>query len=201
MARANRLRGDLLNGIRDSAGKVLLGFATPVASAVNSIQVANAATGSGPSLTATGSDTNVPLVLRAKQAGTAVNRLILNPTAKTIVDGSATSLFEVAVAAGAYCSGHVLFTVFASDGTDHQALAGTAVYAAVNKAATSTATITYTTAPEAKAVSTGTLTLAWTIVDSTNKVTVKLQPTGSLTETTYTVIYTILPHAGAVTIL
>lgn len=130
-----------------------------------------------------------------------VNRFIPNPTAKTIVDGSATSLFEVAVAAAAACAGVVFYSIFASDGTDHQALTGTVTYAAVNKAGTTTVTVTNTTAPEAKAVSSGTLTTAWTGVDSTNKITVKVQPTGSLTETAYTVIYTVLPIRGTVTIL
>jgi hypothetical protein len=130
-----------------------------------------------------------------------VNKLIINGTAKTIVDGSATSLFEVPVAAGAYVSGAILYTVFASDGTDHQAMSGLVTYSAVNKAATTTAAIGYATANDAKAVSSGTLTLSFTGVDSTNKLTVKLTPTGSLTETTYTVVYTVFPHIGAVTIL
>lgn len=130
-----------------------------------------------------------------------LNRAIYNPTAKTIVDGSATSLFEVAVAAAASVGGVVQYSIFASDGTDHQALTGTVTYAAVNKAGTTTVTVTNTTAPEAKAVSSGTLTTAWTGVDSTNKITVKVQPTGSLTETTYTVVYTVFPLRGVVTIL
>jgi|SRR6478609_9490109 len=128
-------------------------------------------------------------------------REIYNPTAKTIVDGSATSLFSVAVAAGAAVGGVVHFSIFASDGTDHQTITGTATYGAVNKAATTTATVTYATANEAKAVSSGTLTLAFTAVDTTNSVTVKLQPTGSLTETSYTIIYSIFPLRGVVTIL
>ena len=130
-----------------------------------------------------------------------VNRFIPNPTAKTIVDGSATSLFEVAVAAGASVGGVVHYHIFASDGTDHMGLTGVVTYAAVNKAATTTVTVTNTTAPEAKAVSTGTLTTSWTGVDSTNKITVKVQPTGSLTETTYNVTYTVYPLKGTVTIL
>jgi hypothetical protein len=130
-----------------------------------------------------------------------VNRLIQNAVAKTITDASATSLFEVPVTAGNYVGGLVLFAVFASDGTDHQCDIGTATYSAVNKAGTCTRTITYATANEAKAVSSGTLTLAFTLTDDTNKVTVKVQPTGSLTETTYTIFYTVMPLKGTVTIL
>lgn len=131
------------------------------------------------------------------------NRVILNPTAKTIVDGSATSLFSVLCPTLDAIGGQIVFLVRASDGTDFQAIAGIATYSAVNKAGTSTATITYVTGNEAKSVSAGTLTLAFTAVDSgSGVITFKLQPTGSLTETTpYTVEYTVLPIRGAVTIL
>lgn len=130
-----------------------------------------------------------------------VNRAVFNPTAKTIVDGSATSLFEVAITAGQVASGVIDFSVFASDGTDFQVISGIATYGAVNKAGTITRTVTYATANEAKAVSAGTITLSFTATDDTNKVTVKLQPTGSLTETTYNVIYNVMPLRGTVTIL
>lgn len=128
-------------------------------------------------------------------------RLCPNGTPKTIVDGAATPLFDVACASGARCGGVILYTVEVGDGTDHQALTGMATYAAVNKAATLTLTITNATANDAKAVSSGTLTLAWTFVTGTGKGTVKLTPTGSLTETTYQITYTVLPMIGAITIL
>jgi hypothetical protein len=128
-------------------------------------------------------------------------RFIPNPTAKTIVDGSATALFEVAIAAAAYAAGVVHFAVFASDGTDHQVISGILTYSGVNKAGTITKTATYVAANEAKAVSSGTLTLSFTTTDDTNKMTVKLTPTGSLTETVYTVLYSVFPLKGAVTIL
>lgn len=128
-------------------------------------------------------------------------RAIFNGTAKTIVDGSATSLFDITCPAGAMIGGVFVFTIEASDGTDHQALSGIVSYAAVNKVGTHTCTITQLSTTEAKAVSTGTLTLTWTHVTGANKTTVKLQPTGSLTETTYRITYTVFPAVGAVTIL
>lgn len=130
-----------------------------------------------------------------------VNRIIPNATAKTIVDGSATALFEVACAAGAVVGGLVAFLVKASDGTDHQAISGIATYSAENKAGTIVGLMTYDAANEAKSVSAGTLTLAFTDTDDTNKATFKVQPTGSLTETIYTITYTVFPLAGTVTIL
>lgn len=130
-----------------------------------------------------------------------VNRLVNNAAAKTIADGAATSLADIACPSGSSCGGTLFFLVQASDGTDFQAISGIATYAAVNKAGTLTLTITYVAANEAKAVSSGTLTLAWTFVTGTAKGTIKLQPTGSLTETSYTVSYTVVPIVGAVTIL
>lgn len=132
-----------------------------------------------------------------------VLRFYANPTAKTIVDGSATSMFSVAVAAGLMVGGSGTFLVRASDGTDQQTIAGIFTYSAEAKLTVVVGAITYVAANEAKSVSAGTLTLAFTAdVSVANVVTYKLQPTGSLTETTpYTVEYTLTPIRGTVTIL
>jgi len=167
----------------------------------NGIDLRAAVTSGNPQLVAVGDDTNVSPEILAKVAGVEVQRFLANGAVKTIVDGAATSLADVACASGAMSGGFIDFLVRASDGTDHQALAGRAAYACVNKAGTHTGTITYTTAPEAKAVSAGTLTLAFTIVTGANKMTIKVQPTGSLTETTYTIEYNVQPIRGAVTIV
>lgn len=121
---------------------------------------------------------------------------------KTIVDGSATPLADIAVPASAMVGGVIHYLVRATDGTDFQALAGMVTYSCVNKAATITGTITELSTTQAKTVSSGTLTLAWTIVAGTNKMTVKLTPTGSLTETApYDVTYTIHPIFGDATLV
>lgn len=130
-----------------------------------------------------------------------VPRFVPNPTAKTIVDGSPTSLADIACASGAMCGGTLTYLVEVSDGTNHQALSGLVTYAAVNKAGTLTLTITEVTGNQAKAVSSGTLTLAWTFVTGSSLGTIQVQPTGSLTETTYRITYTVLPIVGAVTLL
>lgn len=170
--------GDLVQ-VQDSAGSNMF-----------KVTAAGAATVAG-ALTATGGliDTN------------GLSRLLMNPTTKAVPDGAATALIDIACAAGAMIGGIILFTVEASDGTDHQALSGVVSYSAVNKAGTHTCTVTQLSTVEAKAVSSGTLTLAWTHVTGTNKTTVKLQPTGSLTETVERITYTVLPIIGAVTIL
>jgi hypothetical protein len=129
-------------------------------------------------------------------------RQIFNPTAKTIVDGAATGLFSVPVPAAGVIGGVIEFLIKASDGTDHQTIAGIATYSAEAKLTVVVGAITYVAANEAKSVSAGTLTLSFTAdVSVANVVTYKLQPTGSLTETTYNITYTIRPIAGVVTIL
>lgn len=130
-------------------------------------------------------------------------RLIPNATAKTIADGSATALFSVACAALSGIGGAGFFLIRASDGTEFQSDAGMFTYSAEAKTTTVVGTITYVAANEAKAVSSGTLTLAFTAdVSVANVVTYKVQPTGSLTETTpYTIEYTLFPVRGVVTIL
>lgn len=130
-----------------------------------------------------------------------LNRQIYQTSAKTIVDGAATALFSVPVAQGSYIGGVFDFQVYASDGTDFQVITGHGAYSVVNKAGTLTSTITQATAVEAKAVSAGTITLAWTIAeDSADVATIKLTPTGSLTETSYTVLLNIRPLKGTVTL-
>lgn len=177
-------------------------FGGKIEDAGNGIQLNPSLTGLDPTMDAVGDDSNIGLQLRVLTGGAAQQRLLANGTAKTIADGAATALFDVAVTAGAMSGGVIAFLVRASDGTDNQAIAGYASYACQNKAATITGTITYATANEAKIVSAGTLTLAFTIVAGTNKMTVKVQPTGSLTETTpYTIEYNVQPIRGAVTVV
>jgi hypothetical protein len=70
--------------ISDSNANELLSFTT-VASAVNHIDIANAATGVSPSLSTVGADTNIDLVLSPK--GTGVTRAITNSAAtNTVID-------------------------------------------------------------------------------------------------------------------
>ncbi len=70
--------------ISDSNANELFSFTT-VASAVNHIDIANAATGSGPILSTSGSDTNIDLILTTK--GTGITRTITTSTAtNTVID-------------------------------------------------------------------------------------------------------------------
>lgn len=131
----------------------------------------------------------------------AVNRAVFNATAKTIADGAPTGLFEVALANNSWCGGSLFYLVEVGDGTDFQALTGMVTFSGVSKVAAITSAITEAAANQAKSVSAGTLTLAWTVAAGTAKITIQVQPTGSLTETTYRITYSVFPIKGAVTIL
>ncbi len=132
---------------------------------------------------------------------TGQQRAYNNPTAKTIANGSATSLFNVARANNVAAAGVIFYQVVATDGTDYQTIMGMVTYSHVDKAGTGTFTITEVSGNQAKAVSTGTYTLSWTYVTGTGIGVVKLQPTTSLTATVHTITYTVFPIAGAITIL
>lgn len=131
-------------------------------------------------------------VWRQNRKGTsnARTRLALAPD-KTLTD-AATSLFDVALQSGQMAGGTIMWTIEASNGTDHQAYSGITTYAAVNKAAAYTTSITHNTSNDSKAVSSGTLTVVWSITTGADKITIVVTPTGSLTETTYRITYTIL---------
>jgi hypothetical protein len=58
------------SNIADANGNELIVFPTAVGSAVNEVTISNAATGSAPSISASGGDTNINLVFNAKGTGT-----------------------------------------------------------------------------------------------------------------------------------
>lgn len=190
----------------------------------NAVGLYGSATGVGSSVRAVGDDTNIDLRVRPKGSGVvdlsvntdstavgvkvtklvdtnSVNRLVPNPTAKTITDTGATALFDVACASNTVASGSLFYSIFATDSTDFQCQNGLVQYAMVNKGGSFTTSIVEDSTAFASALSTGTLTRAWTIATATGKGTVSLQPTGSLTETTFNIMYTVVPNRGAVTIL
>lgn len=112
---------------------------------------------------------------------------------KTIANAGS-NLLDVTLNAGDMASFTVKYGIRCSDGTDFQAIAGVVNVAAVNKGGTYTFTATDSSA--CLAASTGTLTLAWSKVNGTNKITLKLTPTTSLTATTFDITLEITNHTG-----
>jgi hypothetical protein len=87
------------NGIVDDATNELLTF-SKTASAVNEITIANAATGSGPTLSTTGSDTDIDLNLTAKGTGTIKLNDNTSVTGTLTTTGNFTSGGQVNLPAG-----------------------------------------------------------------------------------------------------
>lgn len=119
----------------------------------------------------------------------------------TIANGVATSLFTVLIGTTAHIGGAFFYTIRCDDGTDYQSMTGMVTYAACSKAGTQTLTITTAAANDSKAVSAGTLTVAFTFVAGTGLGTVKVQPTTSLTATTFTIMLHLMPMPGIVTVV
>ncbi len=118
-----------------------------------------------------------------------VDAFIAPPRKAVAANNTIQSLFEVALPAGKGASGVIKYAVFASDGTDHQVRRGQAQFSVVNKAGTYTSEIAVVT--EAAAVSAGTLTCAWAILNGTNKITIRFTANSSLTPTVEHITFTI----------
>jgi hypothetical protein len=110
-----------------------------------------------------------------------VDRHLIVAQGKALTDNTATSLFEVALPTLKMAGGTIKATIQCTDGTDMQSYTQLVTYAAVNKAAAYTTTITTDAGNDAKAVSAGTLTTTWSILTGTNKITIQLTADTSLT--------------------
>lgn len=111
---------------------------------------------------------------------------------------TAISLFEVALAAGQRAGGTIFSSILVSDGTNQQVLTELIQWSCVNKAGVYTVTVVAVPEADAKAVDTGTLIATWSFLNGTNKVTMQVTPTTSLTFTSYVVFYSLINHSGQV---
>jgi hypothetical protein len=128
------------------------------------------------------------------------DRVIINGARKALTDATDADLFEIALPTLKGATVFVRATIFAADGTDVQARTVLLRVTAVNKggAYTTDASVVSETAT----VSAGTLTGTWSIVNGTNKVTIRLNPDTSLTATTFYTIYSVENESEqAITIL
>lgn len=141
---------------------------------------------SGGRSTGTGDDGDV--ILRTTMTGTSGSSLNTPQTRQHIqarfvnlTESTATNLTSIALASGKVTGGTATLTVWASDGTDHQALTSEVRFSAVNKAGTVTATCTQTDGTTA--ASTGTLTVTYDATASGNNLLLRANATSSLTQT------------------
>jgi hypothetical protein len=121
------------------------------------------------------------LATNAVGTTTLIDRVVTGPRT-TLTDGSAVSLFEIALPTLTGASGVIDVTIYATDGTDVQIRSQIIRYSSVNKAGTYVTEIAI--ASEAASASTGTLTAAWNILEGTNKVTIQVNANTSLAGTT-----------------
>lgn len=91
----------IINGIVDSAGNKVLDFAQ-VGSAVNAVQVINAAAGTGVTITATGSDANIDITIAA--LGTGKVRVATAPAGTNTTQIASTAFVTTALATQASSS-------------------------------------------------------------------------------------------------
>lgn len=141
---------------------------------------------SGGRSTGTGDDGDV--IFRTTMTGSSGSSLNTPQTRQHIqarfvnlTESTATNLTSIALASGKVTGGTATLTVWASDGTDHQALTSEVRFSAVNKAGTVTATCTQTDGTTA--ASTGTLTVTYDATASGNNLLLRANATSSLTQT------------------
>jgi hypothetical protein len=104
------------------------------------------------------------------------------------------SVFSISLSPGMMVSGRVLYAIRASDGTEHQSLIGHILFAMLNKNGTLYTNPDSTVSMpdmEIFVASSGTLSTGWAITTSGSIATMRVTPTGSLSETLYVMEYTV----------
>lgn len=117
----------------------------------------------------------------------------------TLTEATATAFLRINIPTGEVAGGEIVVTVEANDATDFQARTLRLIWAAVNKAGTTTVTIS--TPEEVVAVSAGTLTATITAVDAgSGNVDFKADATSSLTQTVLRANFQVSKNFGTGTI-
>ena len=135
-------------------------------------------------------------------AQTLQDRTVVVAKARTLTE-AATNVVLINVASGAFGGGTLEYTVQASDGTDHQARAGSINWAVVNAAGTETCTVSAASElldGSILAASAGTLTYAITTdTSAANGCYLVFNPVSSLTQTVLNIAYRITGNGGTTT--
>lgn len=103
-----------------------------------------------------------------------------------LTNAAATSIFLATMGSNNYNGGSLRWTVTATDGTDYQTTSGVSSWSAANKGGAITSQVVDSI--NSTACSSGTLTGAWSIANSTNDIILKFTPNSSLV-TTSIVVY------------
>lgn len=126
------------------------------------------------------------------------DRVYVNAIVKDLLvagNGNPTDLFSVPLAGTSGSGGKIVYSVFATDGTDVQTTSGEAAWAGVADGASAVTSTAVDDATPASAVTTGTLAVATTTTSSTSIFTVSITPTSSLTPTVLNVTYVVVNNS------
>lgn len=127
--------------------------------------------------------------------GVGNSRMVMSRTHATLTESAATTLVDINMADATGCGATITYTVWATNGTDHQMRTGRIQFQGVNKANAETCTMTSvagtadTSITELEdgsgdgAISSGTLTYAVTIATGTNDCQIQINAVSSLTQT------------------
>jgi hypothetical protein len=130
------------------------------------------------------------------------DRVVAGITNPTLVEGAATGMFDIRVGDATGCAGEATYSVWATDGTDHQIRGGSVKFAVVNKANAETCTLSASDQTNdgsilAESAGGSTLTYNLTCVAGTNQVTFKIEATSSLTQTQLKGSWAAFANSGA----
>lgn len=147
------------------------------------------------------SSVRIQSLTRAASTATADNTLedrIIVPAVKNLTNTAAIGLFEVSLPTLETAGGTIDYTIKATDGTDMHSISGTVIYDVVNKGGVYTQTIDQTKINTVATSNTGgTNVPVFSITTGTNKFTVIVTDTDSLTPTTQKIRYTIHNNSGS----
>jgi len=101
-----------------------------------------------------------------------------------LTEGTATNVVSISLPSGKVLGGTAVLTVWASDGTDYQAVTNTVTFNAVNKAGTlTTSSATALSAAAVDSSGAGSLTVTYDVTASGNNLLLRANATSSLTQT------------------
>jgi hypothetical protein len=113
------------------------------------------------------------------------------------------SVLDITLPALKMAGGQISWTIICTNGTDMQSVSGIVVYSAVNKGGTYTTDVETpantsaddTVTPKwSKSASAGTITTVWSVLNGTNKVTIQVTSTSSLSSLTKYLLYATLTN-------
>jgi hypothetical protein len=128
--------------------------------------------------------------------GTPASRKFPLAREKTLTSGADVSLCEIALPVLTGASGVLEYTVIAKDATDIQTAVGLFQWAGQNKGGVYVKSLTHLN--EQVLLSVGSLVVVFELLDGTNKITIRVNATTSLSPSAFTIVYRITNQSNQV---